>query len=159
MKRAEEAIALFGTHGNCCTGVLAAYAPEYGLGEELAVRATRGMPGIGLLGDACGVVTGAALVIGLATTNDDNIGDNESGLRTCQMVQQFVAAFKDRHGSTECSALLGRDISTPEKFGEAAQANAFAVCPGYVESAVEILDGLLGENASGGTTYLPRRSV
>ncbi len=114
----------------------------------LAVRATRGMPGIGLRGDTCGVVTGAALVIGLATTNDDNIDHNEAGFETMRMVQQFIATFKDRHSSTECRGLLGRDISTPGLFGEAAQENAFAVCPGYVETAVEILDTMLGENAS-----------
>ena len=76
MNRVEEAKALFGTYGNCCTAVLVAYGPEFGMEEELAVKATRGMPGIGLLGDTCGAVTGAALVIGLATTNPDNIGDS-----------------------------------------------------------------------------------
>jgi C_GCAxxG_C_C family probable redox protein len=148
MGKVEEAQAMFGTYGNCCAAVLAAYGPEFGMEKELAVRVTRGMPGIGLLGDACGTVTGAALVIGLATTNSDNIGDNEAGFRTCQLVQQFIAAFKDRHQSTECGDLLGHDISTPEQFAEAAQANAFTVCPGYVETAVRILNTLLGESAS-----------
>jgi C_GCAxxG_C_C family probable redox protein len=148
MEKAEEAKALFGTYGNCCTAVLAAYGPEFGMAKELAVRVTRGMPGIGLLGDVCGAVTGAALVIGLATTSNDNIGDTEAGFRTCQLVQQFIAAFRDRHRSTECRDLLGHDISTPEQLGEAAQANAFTVCPGYVETAVEILNTLLGESAS-----------
>ena len=148
MNRVEEAKALFGTYGNCCTAVLAAYGLEFGMEKELAAKATRGMPGIGLLGDACGAVTGAALVIGLATTDADNIGDNEAGFKTCQMVQQFIATFKDRHHSTKCRDLLGHEINTPEKFGAAAQANAFAVCPGYVETAVEILESLLSENSS-----------
>ncbi len=68
------------------------------------------------------------------------------------MVQQFIAAFKDRYHSTECRDLLGHEINSPEKFGKAAQANAFAVCPGYVETAVEILESLLGENSSEDTT-------
>jgi C_GCAxxG_C_C family probable redox protein len=147
MNKAEEANALFAKYGNCCTAMLAAYGPEYGMAEKLAARASRGMPGIGVLGDACGVVLGAAMVIGLATTNDENMQDNEAGFKTLLMVQQFVSAFRDRHRSIECRDLLGRDISTPEKFGEAAQANAFSVCPRYIESSAEILNRLLSENS------------
>lgn len=149
MKKVEEVKTLFGKYGNCCTAVLAAYAPDHGMDEDVAARLTRGMPGIGLQGNACGVVTGASLVIGLATTNSANIGDHSAMLETCRLVQEFVAAFKDRHHSIECGDLLGRDISTPEKFGEAAQSNAFAKCPGYLDSAVEILGTLLVESESG----------
>lgn len=57
--RAEEALILMREYGSCCSGVLAAYAPELGMEKTLAARAERGMAGgIGGLGNVCGSVLG-----------------------------------------------------------------------------------------------------
>jgi hypothetical protein len=45
--------------------------------------------------------------------------------------------------SIQCRELIGYDISSTEKSMLAMQEKAFEKCPGYVESAVEILDDLL----------------
>jgi C_GCAxxG_C_C family probable redox protein len=135
-----EAHTLLGEYGNCCTAVLAAYAPELGMEKALAVRATRGMPGIGLLGNICGAVSGATLVIGLNTTNATNIHDTEARHTTYEMVREFVARFEERYSSIMCGELLGRDISTWEKFQTAQHEHAFAKCPQFIETAVTILD-------------------
>jgi len=141
--RVEEAHSLLGKYGNCCTSVLAAYAPELGMEKDLAVRVTRGMPGIGLLGNVCGAVSGATLVIGLKTTNENNIHDTEARNKTYETVREFVARFEERHSFIKCRELLGRDISTREKLQAARKDNAFANCPKFVESAVNILDDIL----------------
>jgi C_GCAxxG_C_C family probable redox protein len=141
--RVEEAHSLLGQYGNCCTSVLAAYGPELGMEKDLVVRVTRGMPGIGGLGNVCGAVSGATLVIGLETTNENNIHDTEAQRRTYESVREFVARFEERHSSIECRKLLGRDISTWEKLQAARKDNAFANCPKLVESAVNILDDIL----------------
>jgi C_GCAxxG_C_C family probable redox protein len=138
--RVEHAQSLLGEFRNCCTSVLAAYAPELGMEKDLAVRLTRGMPGIGASGNVCGAVSGATLVIGLKTTNNDNIHDTEARYRTWETVREFVAKFKEHHSSIECRELLGRDIDTREKFQAAVEDNAFANCPKFVASAVMILD-------------------
>ena len=50
--RAEEAISLMRKYGSCCSGVLAAYASELGMEEELAAGLGRGMAGgVGSLGN------------------------------------------------------------------------------------------------------------
>jgi len=142
--RAEKALALMGKYGSCCTGVLGAYAPEVGMDMDLAAGAGRGMAGgIGGLGHVCGAVSGAVLVIGLKTTNQDNINDMEAGLKTMDTVKEFVARFKKRHSSIMCRDLIGTDISTREKSEAAMKTDAFANCPAYVQSAVTILDDML----------------
>jgi C_GCAxxG_C_C family probable redox protein len=141
--RVEEAYSILEKYGNCCTSVLAAYAPQLGMEKNLAVRATRGMPGIGSLGDVCGTVSGATLVIGLKTTNENNIYDTEARHKTYETVREFVARFEERHSSIKCRQLLGRDISTREKLQAAIKDNAFAKCYKFVESAVNILDEIL----------------
>lgn len=137
-----EASALLREYGNCCTAVLAAYAPELEMERELAVRLTRGMPGIGLLGNVCGAVSGAIMVIGLKTTNEHNIYDTKAQNNTYDTVREFVAKFEEYHSSIMCRELLGRDISTEEKFQAARKENAFAKCPQFIESAVNILDDI-----------------
>jgi len=140
--RVEQAHSLLAEYGNCCTSVLAAYAPELAMEKDLAVRATRGMPGIGLLGKVCGAVSGATLVIGLKTTNENNVHNTEARNETFKTVREFVARFEERHFSIKCRELLGRDTSTWEKLQAARKDNAFANCPKFIESAVNILDDI-----------------
>jgi len=143
--RAEEAISLMRKYGSCCSGVLAAYASELGMEEELAAGLGRGMAGgVGSLGNVCGAVSGAVLVLGAKTTNEDNIHDMEAGMKTMGTVREFVARFEEQHSSIICRELIGYDISTPEKSMAAMRDNAYANCPKYVESAVTILDEILG---------------
>ena len=142
-RRVEEALSLMGEYGSCCKGVLAAYASEFGLEKDLAAGLGRGMAGgIGGLGNVCGAVSGAVLVIGLKTTNEDNIYDMEAGFKTMETVREFVARFEESHSSIKCRELIGHDISTQEKSMAAMQAEAFMNCPAFVESAVTILDDM-----------------
>ena len=142
--RGEEALSLMQKHGSCCSGVLAAYAAEVGMDQDLAGAAGRGMAGgIGGLGYVCGAVSGAVMVIGLKTTNESNMNDMEARFKTMEIVREFVARFEEQHSSIQCKELIGYDISSTEKSALAMKENAFAKCPGYVESAVKILDDLL----------------
>lgn len=147
--RPEKALTLMRKYGSCCTGVLAAFAPELGLEEELAAGLGRGMAGgVGSLGNVCGAVSGAALVIGAKTTNKDNIQNMETGMKTMEIVREFAARFEEQHSSIICRELLGHDISTPEKRKAAMEAKAYVNCPKYVQSAVTILDEMLGSERS-----------
>lgn len=141
--RVEEALSLMQEYGSCCTGVLAAYAPELGMKKDLAAAVGRGMAGgIGGMGHVCGAVSGAAMVIGLKTTSEDNIRDMKAGYETMETVKKFIARFEEKHSSINCRDLIGHDISTREKSAVAMEENAFANCPKFVESAVTILDDI-----------------
>ena len=147
--RAEEALSLMQEYGSCCSGVLAAYAPDLGLEKDLAARAGRGMAGgIGGLGNVCGAVSGAVLVIGLKTTNENNIRDREAGYKTMGTAREFVSRFEEQHSSIKCRELIGYDISTPEKMAAAMENNAYVNCPKFIESAVNILDDILNNKGT-----------
>jgi C_GCAxxG_C_C family probable redox protein len=142
--RDVEALSLMQKYGSCCSGVLAVYASEVGMDQDLAGAAGRGMAGgIGGLGNVCGAVSGAVMAIGLKTTNKSNINDMEAAFKTRETVKEFIARFEEQHSSIQCRELIGYDISTREKSALAMKENAFAKCPGYVANAVQILDDLL----------------
>jgi C_GCAxxG_C_C family probable redox protein len=142
--RVEEALSLMREYGSCCSGVLAAYAPEVGMEKTLAAGVGRGMAGgIGGLGNVCGAVSGAVMVIGLKMTNEGNIHDMEAGFKTMDTVKEFVARFEEQHSSIKCRELVGYDISSREKSAVAMKENAFANCPKFIESAVTILDDIV----------------
>lgn len=141
--RVEEALSNMQKYGSCCTGVLASYSPELGIQKELAAGLGRGMAGgIGGLGNVCGAVSGAVLVIGLKTTNHENLTDRAAGFKTMETVRKFVSKFEERHSSIKCRELIGHDISTLENIEAAMKANAYANCPKFIESAVTILDNM-----------------
>ena len=147
--RSDKALSLMNKYGSCCTGVLASYARELGMEEELAARLGRGMAGgVGSLGNVCGAVSGAAMVIGAKMTNKENIHNMEIGMKTMDTVREFAARFEERHSSIICRELIGHDISTPEKRKAAMEAGAYANCPKYVSGAVAILDEMLGAEKS-----------
>jgi len=147
--RVEEALSNMQKYGSCCTGVLATYSPDLGIEKDLAAGLGRGMAGgIGGLGHVCGAVSGAILVIGLKTTNKNNINDMAAGFKTMETAQEFVSKFEEKHSSIKCRELIGHDISTPESREAAMQANAYANCPNFVASAVTILDEILGADRS-----------
>jgi C_GCAxxG_C_C family probable redox protein len=95
------------------------------------------------MGETCGAVTGAFMVIGLkygkARAEDDGARD-----KTYELVGEFVARFKDRHGSIICKELLGYDLSNPLE-GEAAKEKGLfdTLCPQFVRNATEILEEIL----------------
>ena len=147
--RSDKALALMGKYGSCCSGVLAAFAPDLGLEEELAAGLGRGMAGgVGSLGNVCGAVSGAVLALGAKMTNKDNIQNMEAGMKIMDTVKEFTARFEEQHSSIICRELLGYDISTPEKRQAAMEAKAYANCPEYVKSAAAILDEMLGAEKS-----------
>jgi C_GCAxxG_C_C family probable redox protein len=144
MSDVELAVGAFEGGFNCCQAVLATYGPRFGLERELALKLASGFGGgIGHLGESCGAVTGALMVIGLkqgATV----AGDKESQDKTYGLIGQFLEKFKARHGSILCRELLGYDISTPE--GRQAVKDKGLnkkLCPGFVRDSAEILEELL----------------
>jgi C_GCAxxG_C_C family probable redox protein len=64
--KVNEAEACFSNGFNCCQSVLSTYGKGLGLGEREALKIASGFgAGIAYMGDICGAVTGAFMVIGL----------------------------------------------------------------------------------------------
>ena len=126
--------------------MLSTHGPRFGLDREQALR-VGGAFGAGMArtGETCGAVTGGLMVIGLkhAKVRPD---DDDSRELAYALAQEFMDIFQERNGSLLCKTLLGADVSTPEGMAAVRKGNLFAtICPRYVKSASEILEGLLRE--------------
>jgi C_GCAxxG_C_C family probable redox protein len=144
MSDVERAVGAFEGGFNCCQSVLATYGPRFGLKRELALKIASGFGGgIGHLGETCGAVTGALMVIGLKHGGTE-AGDEKSSEKTYGLISQFLERFKARHGSISCRELLGYDISTPEGRQAIEEKGLFDnPCPNYIRDSAEILEEIL----------------
>jgi len=143
MNNIERAISCFKEGFNCSQAMLSTYGKEYGLNREIALRISSAFGGgMGRMGETCGAVTGAFMVIGLKHGNlspDDVTKEN-----TYALVREFVNRFKALNDSIKCKELLGFDIRTPEGRNLAIENNAFtSICPKLVQNAAEILEQIL----------------
>jgi C_GCAxxG_C_C family probable redox protein len=144
MNKTECAVACFEEGFNCAQAVLSTCGPELGLDRETALKVAGGLGGgMGRLGEVCGAVTGAFMVIGLkyGKTRPE---DDEAKERAYGLVTEFADRFKSRNGSILCRELLGCDISTPESRAAAKEKDLFAtLCPKLVQDAMEIVEQML----------------
>ena len=144
MNRADKAASLFNDGFNCSQSVFASFAVDMGMERDVALKTAQSFGGgMAQMGQTCGAVTGAFMVIGLkyGRTRAD---DDEAKRRTYALVREFVEQFKARNGTILCRELLGCDISTPEGNRAAKEKGLFStVCPGFVRDAVGILEKIL----------------
>ncbi len=95
------------------------------------------------LGEACGAVTGAMLILGLKY-GATSATDKEAKDKTYALCRELVNQFTARNQSIRCKDLLGCDISTPEGYKLAADKMVFrTICPKLVKDAAEILEQLI----------------
>jgi C_GCAxxG_C_C family probable redox protein len=144
MTKSEQAVALFREGFSCSQAVLAAYADEFALPRDTALRLAQPFGGgIGRTADWCGAVTGALMVLGLKYGRVRK-EDVEARDRTYALVGEFIRRFSGRHGSVRCRDLLGCDISTPGGRQEADERHLHETrCEDLVRDAVTILEALL----------------
>jgi C_GCAxxG_C_C family probable redox protein len=85
-------------------------------------------------------VSGAVLVIGLRYGHTD--AKDRAAKRTCDAkVEEFMRAFRERHGHITCRDILGCDVSTPEGKKKALDEKLFTtVCVDTVISAATLLE-------------------
>jgi len=71
-------------------------------------------------------------------------GDDAATEKTRGLVREFVREFITRHGSINCTELLGYNLSDPEEYETAREKKLFVTkCPGLVRDAAEILEKML----------------
>ena len=88
----------------CSQAIFAVYGPPLGMSRKKAMRVAAGFASGMRLGDTCGAVTGALMVLGLRHSGPD-----------CEMatgradvyarVLDFAKRFRDRNGSIVCREL------------------------------------------------------
>lgn len=105
--RIQLAVENFMAGYGCCQSVVAAFADLYGLDDRTAKLISAGFGGgVGRMRMMCGAVSALVILAGLDSGTD--IGTDRTGKAACyKVVQELLAAFKERNGSLICAELLG----------------------------------------------------
>lgn len=141
--KVQQAVEKFNSGFNCSQAMLGTYSEQFGLDCEQAYKVSTGFGGGMRMGQTCGAVTGAFMVLGLKHGNTI-AEDQESKAKTYEKVVEYTNRFKARNGSVSCKKLLGCDIATPEGMNKAQEDGLFdSVCPKMVQEAAEILEEML----------------
>lgn len=149
MTKAEIAQTYFGQGFSCSQAVFAAYADDFGLDRELALRAAGAFGGgIARTGNACGALSGALMVIGLQH-GMVRAEAPQAKEHTYTVAREFIERFRAANGATDCRDLLGYDMSTAEGSKAIKEAGVTkTICPKLVQKATEILDEMLGSRTA-----------
>lgn len=139
MKKTEKALENFKAL-NCAQSVLMSFAEDVHLEEKNALRIALGFGGGMGMGETCGAVTGAYMVLGMKAQSHGKTYQQIKD-ETKAAVRKFNSLFMARHGSLSCKKLLGVDISTPEGTEAARNNQLFETrCTKFVASSVELLE-------------------
>lgn len=144
MSKVESVVSMYREGFVCSQAMLSTYGTKFGLDREIALKVAAAFGGgMGRMGETCGAVTGAFMLIGLKYGNI-KAKDKKARRKTYELVKEFVSRFESRHGSIKCKDLLGCDISTREGWNSAKKNKLFkTVCPKYVQDAAELVEQIL----------------
>lgn len=143
MNKSDKALELFSNNFNCSQAVLTAFAPDFGLDEQLALKLGTSFGGGARNGDICGAVSGVLLVLGLKYGHYVS-SDNEQKARAYEIAVEYTKRFREVNGSIVCRDLLGYDLTKPDEMACIKEKGLFGtVCPKMIKSAVEILESVL----------------
>jgi C_GCAxxG_C_C family probable redox protein len=141
---AEKAERSFREGFSCSQSVFSVYAEKEGLKRESALKIASSFgAGMCRLGDTCGAVTGALMVLGMKYGRSKP-DDYEAKEKNYALASDFIDRFTARFGSRMCRDLLGFDPGSPEgrrRFLEEPELEDR--CAGFVKESVSILEGII----------------
>jgi C_GCAxxG_C_C family probable redox protein len=141
MNEEKNALAFFKEGFSCSQAVVSTYGEQFGLDRDLALKISSAFGGgMGGMGEICGAVTGALMVIGLRHGRT-HAKDKKAKKKTNGLVKEFSARFISLNGSIRCKDLLGVDMSTPEgaKLFKKKKL-ASSICPKFIHDSIRIIN-------------------
>ncbi len=145
-KNVEKAVELFKSGFNCSQAVFAAFASEFGMDEETALKVSAGLGGgVGRSREACGAVCGAAMLAGMkhgAVKGEDA----DSKAHCYAVVQEIIAEFKKEYPTIVCRELLSLgegDFTDPTPEARTQQYYKKRPCVQIVEDAARAVEKVL----------------
>ena len=129
---------------SCSQAVLAAFADQFGLDKELALKISSAFGGgMARTANTCGAVTGALMVVGLKYGRTQ-AEDKDAKEKVYRLSQEIIDQFIFRNDSIICKELIGLDISTPDAHKLAMDNKIFETsCAFFVKDAIEILEKIV----------------
>ena len=145
-QRTDKAVELFKNGFNCSQAVFAAFAGEFGMDEETALKVSAGLGGgVGRSREVCGAVSGAAMLVGFkygAITGDDA----EAKAKCYAVVQEIIAEFRKTNPTIICRELLALNEGTftdPKPEARTEQYYKKRPCVQLVEDAASAVEKIL----------------
>ena len=124
-KQGDAAYAWFLKGYNCSQSVVAAFAPQLGLTEEMALRLSAGFgAGIGRMREVCGAFCGVVTVLSMVYADPADPKDKSRMYALVQQAAEQVQRTYARLSSGEC-AIFSQEQTV---FEDARQAAAAPVC-------------------------------
>ena len=136
----DQIAALFMRGQDCGQVVLEQYAESLGLSKDAANRLTASFGGGSGVGETCGAVVAALMVIGMKYGHSGPDDPEHRGVLMAKRAE-FIEKWKEKRGSCMCRDMLGDDISTPEGLNRIIESGKLlSLCPEIVNDALEILN-------------------
>ncbi len=141
MSKVQQALDCFNDGFNCSQAILSTYCGDLGLDKETALKIACGLgAGMGRLGDTCGAVSGAYLLIGLKY--GQSMKDDKAAMeKTYALIQEFARLFEARNKTTICRELLEVNLISDDK--QTAVERVKTVCPKMVRDAAQLIEEIL----------------
>jgi C_GCAxxG_C_C family probable redox protein len=141
MSNADKAVALFDRF-NCAQSVFAACGAGEELSEPMCLQLAGPFGGgMGRMGETCGAVTGALLVLGIRYGREMATDPVQARGPLYERVAKLANSFRERNGGLTCRELTGCDLRTPEGQEQfKARDLHHTLCRKLVASAAELLE-------------------
>ena len=142
MNRCELAANYHQKGFNCCQSVLAAFTDVTGLSEQESMNIGAGFGAGAGTGELCGAISGAVMVLGMATPVDpsDPAGSKK---RTMGLSKELQGKFRDTFGALRCQDLLKNKYVPDDKTPAAKAMGITNHCTIMIVTAVETVEAML----------------
>ena len=111
----EKIAELFMKGIDCSQVVAGAFAEELGITQEEAYKMAAGFGGGMGIGETCGAVVGAMIVLGMKFGHCDTEHMEQKDIMNAKRAE-FLTKFQEKYGVCSCKGLLKHDIADPEGF-------------------------------------------
>ena len=141
----EKIFTLFTQSIHCSQLVAGEAAEKLGYDRNQIMRLAAPFGGGMFCGETCGAVAGGVMAIGMKYGHCEP-GETKQNELCIKKTEQFLQTFAARNGGTLCRDILGYDLAEAGALEKAFAAGRIKeVCPGFVLSALKILDEVMSE--------------
>jgi len=148
MNHAQKARELFLSGCSCSQAVFAAFADDFGMDQDTALRLASSFGGgMGGMRETCGAVSGMLMVAGLKWGYSE-VGNLDIKTAHYARVRKLIDSFKAEHTTIVCRELLAH-LGELKKDPSARTAEYYKVrpCVMFVETAAKMLDEIDAQEA------------
>jgi C_GCAxxG_C_C family probable redox protein len=125
--------------GNCAQTTFLVLQEAFNLDGESILKALTPFPGIALMGETCGAVTGSLMALGLIYGRDkENLNNWQAYLNSLPPARKFCRQFEKELGSTMCSKIVETEFGRKFNLADPMEAMEWMNC-GALEKCSEVI--------------------